>query len=64
MTEQEARTYRNDLLRYTDWTQLVDSQVDQQTWAEYRQKLRDISAQPGFPDQIEWPEMPSTNQGA
>jgi len=59
MNEQEARSHRNDLLRYTDWTQLADSQVDQQAWAEYRQKLRDVTAQTGFPNEINWPESPS-----
>jgi hypothetical protein len=61
MTEEEARAHRNDLLRYTDWTQLGDAQVDKQKWAEYRQSLRDIPVQSGFPGSIEWPEMPINN---
>ncbi|MBQ7435453.1 MAG: phage tail assembly chaperone [Oscillospiraceae bacterium] len=27
-------------------------------WAEYRQALRDITEQPGFPFEVEWPEKP------
>lgn len=27
-------------------------------WAEYRQALRNLPAQPGFPFNIVWPEMP------
>lgn len=64
MDEQEARSHRNDLLRYTDWTQLADSQVDKQLWSEYRQKLRDITDQPTFPSQIDWPEIPLNVKGA
>lgn len=30
------------------------------TWARYRQALRDIPEQPGFPYEIEWPEKPHT----
>ncbi|WP_443111516.1 phage tail assembly chaperone [Burkholderia sp. FERM BP-3421] len=27
-------------------------------WVEYRQKLRDVTIQPGFPFNVEWPEAP------
>ncbi|MBR8301727.1 hypothetical protein KDW49_13530 [Burkholderia dolosa] len=27
-------------------------------WVEYRQKLRDIPTQPGFPFDVQWPEPP------
>ena len=30
-------------------------------WAKYRQSLRDIPQQPGFPYNITWPEKPKTN---
>lgn len=29
------------------------------SWAVYRQKLRDIPAQPGFPFDVKWPEKPA-----
>ena len=51
------------LIRYrlqsSDWTQLADSTVDSQAWAEYRQQLRDLSKQPGFPDDVVWPTAPN-----
>ena len=30
-------------------------------WAKYRQSLRDIPQQPGFPYDVVWPEKPKTN---
>lgn len=59
-TEQAAsvRQSRNDKLKDCDWTQLVDSTADKALWATYRQALRDISAQTGFPWDITWPEHP------
>jgi hypothetical protein len=43
----------------SDWTQLMDAKVDREAWAIYRQQLRDITDQPGFPWDIVWPEKPS-----
>ena len=54
----EARVQRNALLAASDWTQLPDAPVDQAAWATYRQALRDITAQAGFPEQINWPVAP------
>ena len=53
-----ARAERNALLAASDWTQVPDAPVDQAAWATYRQALRDITAQAGFPEQINWPEAP------
>jgi hypothetical protein len=55
---QEVRDVRNSKLAKSDWTQVADSPVDQAAWATYRQALRDITAQEGFPWDIEWPEQP------
>lgn len=55
-----ARERRNILLTESDWTQLPDSPVDTASWGIYRQALRDISSQEGFPFNINWPEKPST----
>lgn len=52
------REKRNLLLTESDWTQLPDAPVDSQSWAEYRQKLRDITIQAKFPNEIVWPEHP------
>ena len=58
--EQSAsvRTSRNDKLAACDWTQLADSTADKPTWATYRQSLRDVTAQDGFPWNVTWPEAP------
>jgi hypothetical protein len=52
----EIRAQRNRLLAACDWTQLPDAQCDQTAWAAYRQALRDIPQQPGFPTDVTWPE--------
>lgn len=54
----EVRNIRNSKLAQTDWTQLADAQVDKELWAAYRQSLRDISSQPGFPWDVSWPVEP------
>jgi hypothetical protein len=53
-----ARHLRTKLLAASDWTQVVDAPVDRAAWATYRQALRDITAQGGFPYNIVWPEPP------
>jgi len=52
------RQERNNLLLASDWTQLLDSTVDQQAWAVYRQQLRDLPQSAGFPWEVEWPYAP------
>jgi len=53
---ERMRILRNRLLADSDWTQLEDTPVDRQAWADYRQALRDFPATwtPGptvtFPD--------------
>lgn len=54
----KIRAERAALLAASDWTQLSDSPVDKVEWAVYRQKLRDIPSQAGFPSVVEWPEVP------
>ena len=49
------RSDRNRRLAECDWTQLPDAPVDTVTWASYRQELRDITSQEGFPHIIVWP---------
>ena len=53
-----VRTQRNRLLSECDWTQLADAQVDKVAWGAYRQALRDVPSQDGFPDTITWPDKP------
>lgn len=54
-----VRTERNKLLTESDWTQVADAPVDKELWVVYRQALRDITEQPGFPWEVEWPEEPA-----
>lgn len=54
----QVRAERDSLLVASDWTQVIDAPVDQAAWATYRQALRDITAQSGFPWTIEWPVAP------
>ena len=54
----DARAKRNTLLAASDWTQVIDAPVDQAAWATYRQALRDITTQAGFPETINWPVAP------
>ena len=55
----EARIFRNRLLASSDWTQLPDvPQTLKDAWATYRQALRDVTAQSGFPQNITWPTQP------
>ncbi len=54
----EVRAERNARLTASDWTQVADAPVDQAAWASYRQALRDITEQPGFPLDVTWPTMP------
>lgn len=64
-TADEARTKRDELLAATDWTQVLDAPIDAATreaYREYRQALRDIPQQEGFPENITWPELPSVTK--
>jgi hypothetical protein len=53
-----VRQQRGDKLKDSDWTQVADAPVDQAAWATYRQSLRDITTQEGFPWTVQWPEQP------
>lgn len=58
MAEQNVRDKRNVLLQKSDWTQVADAPVDHAAWAVYRQSLRDVSSQVGFPYNVVWPTEP------
>jgi hypothetical protein len=52
---------RNELLYASDWTQIPNNPLtpaQQEAWAIYRQELRDIPSQPGFPANVIWPTPP------
>ena len=57
------RATRNKLLADSDWTQMNDSPLTNETktaWATYRQELRDLSALDASPnlDDADWPVAP------
>jgi hypothetical protein len=54
----EMRDKRNQLLSESDWTQVPDAPVNKEAWALYRQALRDVTGQSGFPENIVWPVKP------
>lgn len=55
----EIRSERNSKLTATDWTQVSDApQPIKDKWVAYRQALRDIPQQVGFPTNVQWPVEP------
>jgi hypothetical protein len=56
-----AQERRNRELTRSDWTQLPDVPLNESQvnfWREYRQELRDITEQSGYPENINWPVKP------
>lgn len=56
-----VRDQRDQKLKDTDWRvikALESSQLQDFNWAAYRQALRDIPSQAGFPWDIQWPVEP------
>lgn len=54
----EVRKERDALLAATDWRASSDVTLPT-AWRDYRQTLRDVPAQSGFPSSIIWPTEPS-----
>lgn len=57
----EVRAERDRLLDSCDWTQLPDAPLtdaEKNLWAAYRQALRDVPQQEGFPLSAVFPEEP------
>ena len=66
-TAEEVRARRDQLLAESDW--VVTKEVEKNArdglgiqipvvWLDYRQALRDIPQQAGFPDNVTWPTAP------
>jgi hypothetical protein len=53
-----VRDSRNTKLTESDWTQVADAPVDKAAWATYRQALRGVTKQTGFPWTVDWPVKP------
>ena len=57
----EVKKARELLLSKSDWTQIPNNPLTpakQEEWAVYRQQLRDITNQPGYPFNVVWPVKP------
>ena len=55
-----VRLQRDEKLAECDWTQVNDSPLKAASaWTTYRQALRDVPAQSGFPHTVTWPTKPS-----
>jgi hypothetical protein len=55
------KSKRQSLLSESDWTQIPNNPLTeqkQQEWAVYRQQLRDITKQSGYPTNVLWPIQP------
>jgi hypothetical protein len=57
VSRQSVRKKRNKLLAETDWWGLNDHTMTQDQ-IDYRQALRDITDQDGFPENVTWPTKP------
>lgn len=58
----EARAKRDKMLESCDYLMTLDYPISadaREQWRAYRQALRDIPQQEGFPDNIEWPVKPT-----
>lgn len=55
---QAIRAERNSLLAETDYLALSDTTLSSDM-AAYRQALRDITSQSGFPTDVTWPTKPT-----
>ena len=56
-----ARAIRDGMLQACDYRMMPDfpcSEAARAAWAAYRQALRDVPQQEGFPETIEWPQAP------
>lgn len=60
-----VKTRRAGLLASCDWTQLPDAPLtdrEREEWQRYRHALRNLSSQPGYPDNVQWPTPPVTDR--
>lgn len=59
--EELVKNQRDELLYQSDWTQIPNNPLTeqkQQEWAVYRQQLRDVTDQSGYPFDVIWPTKP------
>jgi len=59
----DVRAQRDLLMRQCDWVVARAIETQQpvpESWRTYRQALRDVTEQPGFPFDLVWPVQPAT----
>ena len=54
---ENIRKRRDQLIKESDWRAVSDRKLEP-AWKRYRQALRDITKQEGFPHDVEWPVDP------
>ncbi len=57
---ESVRNRRDEELKKSDWRAVSDRELEPE-WKEYRQALRDITKQEGFPHDVKWPTDPDGN---
>ncbi len=65
LAAESIRSHRDVLLSETDKYMTIDypiSKEDQNNLRTYRQALRDITEQEGFPDNVIWPDKPTIHK--
>ena len=55
----DVRSERDSKLAATDYRMVADAPWNTTAWATYRQQLRDLPSQDGFPHNVVWPTEPS-----
>ena len=60
--EENIRRQRDTFIKESDWRAVSDRELEPE-WKEYRQALRDITKQEGFPHDVKWPKDPDGNTG-
>ena len=59
LVEEDVRNERNELLEKYQWTETADLTTDEKAaWKTYKQALRDLPKQEGFPYEVTWPTKP------
>ena len=58
--EENIRRQRDTFIKESDWRAVSDRELEPE-WKEYRQALRDITKQEGFPHDVKWPTDPDGN---
>jgi hypothetical protein len=61
IAQENIRTRRDELLQESDWIVVKSYERGEaipQEWLDYRQSLRDVTEQTGFPYSVVWPTKP------